>query len=67
MAYDFFFREDFLPPIPLVAPNLSMYHKCNINDVNLQSKTHRARILYTTAKVEASDFIEIAEVWAQAE
>lgn len=57
--------EDFLPPIPLASPNLSVYCRSAPDISTLRGIRHDVRIGFTTAPIEKDAYAEIAEVWAQ--
>ncbi len=53
----------YLPPIPIAAPQLSLYAKSAANIVGLRGDLLEARIGFTTAPLDAAAYTEIAEVW----
>lgn len=54
----------FLPPVPLAAPNLSLYWVSSADDVALDGLPVIARVGYTTSPLDARSYAEIAETWA---
>ncbi len=58
-------RFSFLPPIPVAAPNLSLYAKSSLDHATLRGKDIHCRIGYTTTKLDSAAFLEIAEAWGQ--
>lgn len=54
----------FLPPIPLAAPNLSLYAVSSIDDAALDGDEVVVRVGYTTSPLDARSYAEIAETWA---
>jgi hypothetical protein len=53
----------YLPPIPLAAPNLSIYAQTTADVSTLRSTTIKARLGFTTAPLDNAMYTEIAEVW----
>ena len=66
-VHDGFYHEAFMPPVPLVAGNLTLYAKADTDLACLAEQSVYARIAYTTMELDAKDYVEVAEVWAQAE
>lgn len=55
---------DYLPPIPIAAPNLTIYVRAAPDVAALRSTYHEVRIGFTTAPIEKDAYAEISEVWA---
>jgi len=53
----------FLPPIPLAAPNLSMYAQMDADEAAYRGVLLTARMGYTTTPLDAGAYVEIAETW----
>lgn len=58
------FAQHFLPPIPLAAPNLSLYFMSSPDQPTLDGTKIRCRVGYTTSPLDAKSYAEIAETWA---
>lgn len=56
-------RQQFLPPVPLAAPNLSLYSVCADSVPVSVAAPSVARIGFTTAPLDAAAYTEIAETW----
>lgn len=56
--------QHFLPPIPLAAPNLSLYFRTTTDDSGLDTNRASVRLGYTTTPLDAKAYAEIAETWA---
>ena len=56
--------QHFLPPIPLAAPNLSMYFQTETDDGTLDGSLIECRLGYTTTPLDAKSYAEIAETWS---
>lgn len=64
MIWGFPMVSHFLPPIPLAAPNLSLYWQSSADDAGLDGEDVIARVGYTTSPLDAKAYAEIAETWA---
>jgi len=53
----------YLPPVPLVAPNISMYCIADQAHADINGKEIEARICFTTVPLDAAMYTEIAETW----
>lgn len=56
-------KDGFLPPVPLAAPNLSIYAKSGVDDANVRGEAVIARVGFTTAPLTNDVYAEIAETW----
>jgi len=54
---------DFLPPVPLAAPKISLYAAAEADDASYRSKKIEVRIGFTTQPMESKMYLEIAETW----
>lgn len=57
------FVFDFMPPIPLAAPQLTAYAAGSADDAGSQGKSFNVRWGYTTLPISRDVYLEIAEVW----
>lgn len=57
-------EDRFLPPIPLAAPNISLYVKTSLDTVSLRGIPIIARLHFTTVPMTPEIWTEIAETWA---
>ena len=56
-------RNSYLPPVPLAAPQLSVYTQSSIDHADGRGKDASVRICFTTAPLDAQAYTEIAEAW----
>lgn len=57
------YGKEFLPPVPLASPNLSVYAKTAADDANLRGETIEVRLGFTTVPMDSKLVLEIAETW----
>ena len=55
---------NFLPPVPIAAPNLSVYCRQAPDTATLRANKQQVRIGFTTSPIDTEAYAEIAEVWA---
>lgn len=53
----------YLPPIPLAAPRLSIYAQMDADEAAYRGVLLAARMGYTTTPLDAGAYVEIAETW----
>lgn len=54
---------DYLPPLIIASPNLSLYFQSNANFAGAQAKTINCRIGFTTEKLSEGLYREVFETW----
>jgi hypothetical protein len=56
--------QKWLPPVPIAAPNISLYVQADFNNAGVQNKPIKARLGFTTLSAEEPGvYTEIAETW----
>ena len=55
--------QDFLPPMLIATPNISIYIDCTADFAGMQSKTQFVRIGFTSQKLTESAYREVFEPW----
>lgn len=56
-------EKNFLPPVPIASPNLSIYAKTGTDEAVLRSEEIQVRLGFTTVPMDAKMVLEIAETW----
>ena len=57
------FALHYLPPVPVAAPELSLYVQMSVNHLTWIDIAVNVRLGFTTAPLDAAMYTEIAEVW----
>jgi hypothetical protein len=53
----------YLPPVPIATPQLSLYLIARVANAAVNSKAAKLRIGFTTAPLDSAVYTEIAEAW----
>ena len=53
----------YFPPVPIAAPELTLYAATGADVASLQGKPLQMRLGFTTAPLDAAAYTEIAETW----
>lgn len=55
---------NFLPPIPIANPNITLYNNTSVDNVAHRNVETHARIRYTTIPANQATILEVSQLWA---